>query len=179
MVWESVFSCTVQGVASWWIGCGIEMKSKSSDLGYRKRPQSLPPSCFWLCIISSLTGWGLDKHGWHNRSCILIQCVINRVIHTHCPIIAVDTAIRWFHENQWSEVFSLSSKDTSLTERVYSMNHSGMKTAFNRHFAVGRSVGGAKCTATILEYNVHVWAFSMGHKYRECVCSSFVMNQNE
>ena len=46
-----------------------------------------------------------------------------------------------------------------------------------RPLAVGVSVGVAKHVATILEYNA--WVFSMGHKYRECVCSSFAVNQNK
>ena len=46
-----------------------------------------------------------------------------------------------------------------------------------RPLAVGMAVGVAKHVAAILEYNV--WAFSMGQMYRECVCSSFAVNQNE
>ena len=44
-----------------------------------------------------------------------------------------------------------------------------------RPLAVGVSMGGANHVAAILEYNA--WAFSMGHKYREHVCTS--VNQNE
>ena len=40
----------------------------------------------------------------------------------------------------------------------------------------GVTMGVAKCTAVILENNT--WALSMGHKYSECVCSSFAVNQN-
>ena len=46
-----------------------------------------------------------------------------------------------------------------------------------RPFVVGATVGVAKRTATILEYNA--WVFSMGQMYRECVCSSLAVNQNE
>ena len=46
-----------------------------------------------------------------------------------------------------------------------------------RPLAVGMTVGVTKRAAAILEYNA--WAFSMGHKYRERVCSSFAVSQNE
>ena len=46
-----------------------------------------------------------------------------------------------------------------------------------RPLAVGMSVGMAKCVAVILEYSA--WAFFMGHKCRECVYSSFAVNQNK
>ena len=39
------------------------------------------------------------------------------------------------------------------------------------------TVGVAKRVAAILEYNT--WTFSMDHKYRERVCSSFAVNRNE
>ena len=39
------------------------------------------------------------------------------------------------------------------------------------------AVGVAKRAATILEYNA--WAFSMGQMYRQRVCSSFTVQQNE
>ena len=47
----------------------------------------------------------------------------------------------------------------------------------NRPLVVGVTVGMAKSAATTLEYNA--WVFSMGQMYRERVCSSFAVNQNE
>lgn len=47
----------------------------------------------------------------------------------------------------------------------------------NRPLVVGVTVGMAKLVAGILEYSA--WVLSMGHKYRECVCSSFAENQSE
>ena len=65
-------------------------------------------------------------------------------------------------QSDWSEYYNHGTND--------------LLTSY-RPLAVGVAVGVVKPTATILEYNG--WAFSVGHKYREHVCSSFAMNQNE
>ena len=48
------------------------------------------------------------------------------------------------------------------------------KNYFYRPLAVVMSMGVVKLAAAI-----NAWAFPMGHKYRERVCSSFAVKQNE